>query len=261
MQPSTLKTSLDIKSKEQLRRKSHSAIEKRRRERINDQIKHLKVIVPNCKFSTNSSVHKLTVLENTIDYIMQLQQTIARMYSMDSVSEDSSQSGNINQSTSNSACINQNTSNSARINQNTSNSACSNQSTSQCASINQSTSNSACSNQSTSNSARINTRYNSINSLTHHHLDNIPSPVNVFYNSYLKSRSLDTVNNRPNDSPVSPMSISNGYWSSVQFNLENNEMTNDTIKESDQVEKVDKLMILSMTAGNLSAMNIENIGS
>lgn len=66
-------------SKEQLRKQSHSAIEKKRRERINDQFSHLKNIVPNCKHTTNSTIHKLTILENTIDYIRKLEEQVATM--------------------------------------------------------------------------------------------------------------------------------------------------------------------------------------
>ncbi|CAO3616937.1 unnamed protein product [Cunninghamella blakesleeana] len=66
--------------REQHRRLSHSAIEKRRRERINDKIDQLKHLIPSCCPSTDSlpsasmhqPLHKLSVLQAAIDYIHQL---------------------------------------------------------------------------------------------------------------------------------------------------------------------------------------------
>jgi len=65
--------------KDTLRKTTHSAIEKRRRERINDKIAALKLIVPSCALSTVSNMHKLTVLQNTIDYVQELEQTVMRL--------------------------------------------------------------------------------------------------------------------------------------------------------------------------------------
>ncbi|TPX70570.1 hypothetical protein SpCBS45565_g01617 [Spizellomyces sp. 'palustris'] len=53
--------------KELLRKVSHSAIERRRRERINDKIMQLKGLVPSCAHQEN--LHKLSILQNAIDYI------------------------------------------------------------------------------------------------------------------------------------------------------------------------------------------------
>ncbi|KAJ3023832.1 hypothetical protein HKX48_000520 [Thoreauomyces humboldtii] len=50
-----------------MRRVAHSAVEKRRRERIKDKIEVLRNLVPTCAMRPN--LHKLNVLEHTIDYI------------------------------------------------------------------------------------------------------------------------------------------------------------------------------------------------
>ncbi|KAI7884118.1 uncharacterized protein EV154DRAFT_28141 [Mucor mucedo] len=58
------------------RRSSHSAVEKRRRERMNDKIERLKDLLPACNpyYSTSvqQPIHKLSVLQASIDYIGQL---------------------------------------------------------------------------------------------------------------------------------------------------------------------------------------------
>lgn len=64
------------KSREVARRSSHSAVEKRRRERMNDKIERLKDLIPSCNsfFPTavQQPIHKLSVLQASIDYIGQL---------------------------------------------------------------------------------------------------------------------------------------------------------------------------------------------
>ncbi|SAM01726.1 hypothetical protein [Absidia glauca] len=61
------------------RRLSHSAIENRRRERINDKIDQLKHLIPSCwstqllpPASMHQPLHKLSVLQAAIEYIHQL---------------------------------------------------------------------------------------------------------------------------------------------------------------------------------------------
>ncbi|KAK4510697.1 uncharacterized protein ATC70_005130 [Mucor velutinosus] len=62
--------------KENNRRLSHSAVEKRRREKMNDKIERLKTLIPSCKsqFPTTvqQPIHKLSVLQAAIDYIQEL---------------------------------------------------------------------------------------------------------------------------------------------------------------------------------------------
>ncbi|KAI8147422.1 helix-loop-helix DNA-binding domain-containing protein [Fennellomyces sp. T-0311] len=68
------------------RQSSHSIIEKRRRERINDKIQQLKDIVPSCNPyseqqpivgpSFHQPLHKLAILEAAIAYIEQLHQIL-----------------------------------------------------------------------------------------------------------------------------------------------------------------------------------------
>ncbi|KAI9203687.1 uncharacterized protein BJ171DRAFT_509281 [Polychytrium aggregatum] len=60
--------------KEMLRKVSHSAIERRRREKINQRILQLKSMVPAC--ANQDSIHKLSILEYTIEYIYSLHQQI-----------------------------------------------------------------------------------------------------------------------------------------------------------------------------------------
>lgn len=63
--------------------KSHHHIEKRKRERINDKIDQLKVLIPSCNptsttttllpsVSMQQPLHKLSILQAAIDYIHQL---------------------------------------------------------------------------------------------------------------------------------------------------------------------------------------------
>ncbi|KAL2911467.1 hypothetical protein HK105_207723 [Polyrhizophydium stewartii] len=57
------------------RKASHSAIERRRRERINDKIMQLKSLVPSC--ADKPTMHKLAVLEDGIAFILQMREYIA----------------------------------------------------------------------------------------------------------------------------------------------------------------------------------------
>ncbi|CAO3645993.1 unnamed protein product [Mucor fragilis] len=76
--PPSPRTSSPPKSstKENNRRLSHSAVEKRRREKMNDKIERLKTLIPSCKsrFPTTvqQPIHKLSVLQAAIDYIQEL---------------------------------------------------------------------------------------------------------------------------------------------------------------------------------------------
>lgn len=56
--------------REQARKVSHSAIERRRRERINDKIMQLKDLIPSC--AERDNLHKMTILQSAIDYISYL---------------------------------------------------------------------------------------------------------------------------------------------------------------------------------------------
>lgn len=87
--------------REQQRRLSHSSIEKRRRERINDKIQQLKELIPSCNPSSLSDpiaapsfhqpLHKLSILQSAIDYIEQLHQTL-----LEAEDGDTNKSGDIN---------------------------------------------------------------------------------------------------------------------------------------------------------------------
>lgn len=72
--PSTPSSKVNIK--ENNRRLSHSAVEKRRREKMNDKIDRLKTLIPSCKAqfptSVQQPIHKLSVLQAAIDYIQEL---------------------------------------------------------------------------------------------------------------------------------------------------------------------------------------------
>ncbi|KAI8994700.1 hypothetical protein BDB01DRAFT_846712 [Pilobolus umbonatus] len=60
--------------REQARKVSHSAIERRRREKINDKILQLKQLIPSC--SDRENLHKMTILQSAIDYIVYLKKTV-----------------------------------------------------------------------------------------------------------------------------------------------------------------------------------------
>ncbi|KAF9932871.1 hypothetical protein BGZ67_004536 [Mortierella alpina] len=61
---------LDQETRDLMRKVSHSAIERRRRERINDKILQLKHLVPACV--DEDHLHKLSILQSTIEYIQHL---------------------------------------------------------------------------------------------------------------------------------------------------------------------------------------------
>ncbi|KAG0211957.1 hypothetical protein BGX28_007039 [Mortierella sp. GBA30] len=61
---------VDQETRDLMRKVSHSAIERRRRERINDKILQLKHLVPACV--DEDHLHKLSILQSTIEYIHHL---------------------------------------------------------------------------------------------------------------------------------------------------------------------------------------------
>lgn len=63
--------------REQARKVSHSAIERRRREKINDKILQLKDLIPACVDREN--LHKMTILQSAIDYITYLKTVIQEL--------------------------------------------------------------------------------------------------------------------------------------------------------------------------------------
>ncbi|KAF8922878.1 hypothetical protein BGZ58_003628, partial [Dissophora ornata] len=65
---------VDQDTREMMRKVSHSAIERRRRERINDKILRLKHLVPACV--DEDHLHKLSILQSTIEYIQYLKSVI-----------------------------------------------------------------------------------------------------------------------------------------------------------------------------------------
>lgn len=69
---SQLGTTADIR--EQARKISHSAIERRRREKINDKIFQLKELIPSC--SDRDNLHKMTILQSAIEYIKYLKEVV-----------------------------------------------------------------------------------------------------------------------------------------------------------------------------------------
>ncbi|KAI8638360.1 hypothetical protein BD408DRAFT_352019 [Parasitella parasitica] len=60
--------------REQARKISHSAIERRRREKINDKILQLRDLIPSC--AERENLHKMTILQSAIDYITYLKKVI-----------------------------------------------------------------------------------------------------------------------------------------------------------------------------------------
>ncbi|KAI8876363.1 hypothetical protein K501DRAFT_288935 [Backusella circina FSU 941] len=62
--------------REKARKISHSAIERRRRERINDKIIQLKQLIPSCAEQDN--LHKMSILQSAIDYITYLKEIVSK---------------------------------------------------------------------------------------------------------------------------------------------------------------------------------------
>ncbi|KAL0085725.1 Myc-type, basic helix-loop-helix domain-containing protein [Phycomyces blakesleeanus] len=99
--------------REQKRRLSHSAIEKRRRERMNDKIKQLKNMIPSCRpdgagpvmASMYQPIHKLSVLQAAIDYIGQLHQQIQDLSTNTQETSSSSSSSSSSASSSSSSLL------------------------------------------------------------------------------------------------------------------------------------------------------------
>ncbi|CAG8578778.1 142_t:CDS:2, partial [Dentiscutata heterogama] len=71
--PSSTNSSL-ADQRELARKVSHSAIERRRRERINDKIMQLKELIPSC--ADQDHLHKLSILQSSIEYIQYLQDLV-----------------------------------------------------------------------------------------------------------------------------------------------------------------------------------------
>ncbi|KAI8089844.1 uncharacterized protein BX664DRAFT_334061 [Halteromyces radiatus] len=80
--------------REQARKISHSAIERRRRERINDKIMQLKQIIPSCADQEN--LHKMSILQSAIDYIQYLKRLVDEQQHISTSSSSSSSSSNMN---------------------------------------------------------------------------------------------------------------------------------------------------------------------
>ncbi|OBZ83012.1 Sterol regulatory element-binding protein 2 [Choanephora cucurbitarum] len=72
--PSMLSTADE---REKARKVSHSAIERRRRERINDKILQLKQLIPSCVEQDN--LHKMSILQSAIDYITYLKDVVKKL--------------------------------------------------------------------------------------------------------------------------------------------------------------------------------------
>ncbi|KAF9919893.1 hypothetical protein FBU30_010406 [Linnemannia zychae] len=72
--PSSNSRTIDQETRDLMRKVSHSAIERRRRERINDKILQLKHLVPACV--DEDHLHKLSILQSTIEYIQHLKSVL-----------------------------------------------------------------------------------------------------------------------------------------------------------------------------------------
>jgi hypothetical protein len=83
--PTSGPTNTTADQREHARKVSHSAIERRRRERINDKIIQLKDLIPSC--ADRENLHKMTILQSAIDYITYLKKVIEEIDTTGSVSE------------------------------------------------------------------------------------------------------------------------------------------------------------------------------
>lgn len=59
--------------KRRRRRESHNAVERRRRDNINDRIQDLSILVPEIQSDTSNRLNKGVILKKTTDYIRKLQ--------------------------------------------------------------------------------------------------------------------------------------------------------------------------------------------
>ncbi|KAI8646427.1 hypothetical protein BD408DRAFT_410213 [Parasitella parasitica] len=73
----TTQTMTTADQREKARKVSHSAIERRRRERINDKILQLKQLIPSCVEQDN--LHKMSILQSAIDYISYLKDIVKKL--------------------------------------------------------------------------------------------------------------------------------------------------------------------------------------
>lgn len=76
------------------RKTTHSQIEKRRREKINDTMQRLKDLVPACHAASELNLRKLDVLTATADYIEELQKRL-RLEPVSPASDPAASSGSI----------------------------------------------------------------------------------------------------------------------------------------------------------------------
>lgn len=74
-------TTTTADQREQARKISHSAIERRRRERINDKIVQLKDLIPSC--ADRDNLHKMTILQSAIEYITYLKNVVEGLENKD----------------------------------------------------------------------------------------------------------------------------------------------------------------------------------
>ncbi|RCI02476.1 hypothetical protein CU098_010134 [Rhizopus stolonifer] len=88
--------------REQARKLSHSAIERRRREKINDKILQLKELIPSC--ADRDHLHKMTVLQSAIEYIDYLKNIVKQHELMTIQSKDNQQDKDQNMNLENMLC-------------------------------------------------------------------------------------------------------------------------------------------------------------
>ncbi|KAI7903265.1 uncharacterized protein BX663DRAFT_508012 [Cokeromyces recurvatus] len=84
---SIITTPTTADQRELARKESHSAIERRRREKMNDKIIQLKELIPSCS-NNKETLHKMNILQNAIDYIIHLQETIKKLERNTTLNED-----------------------------------------------------------------------------------------------------------------------------------------------------------------------------
>ncbi|KAF9579570.1 hypothetical protein BGW38_004120 [Lunasporangiospora selenospora] len=66
-----------MNEKRRRRRESHNAVERRRRDNINEKIQELSTLLPDCYIDTSNKPNKGMILRKSVDYIRHLQQLVA----------------------------------------------------------------------------------------------------------------------------------------------------------------------------------------
>jgi len=78
-EPDSVKQAQILYEKRRRRRESHNAVERRRRDNINEKIQELATLLPDNMLDSNNRPNKGSILRKSVDYIRQLQQQVEHL--------------------------------------------------------------------------------------------------------------------------------------------------------------------------------------